>query len=124
MAATTPVTTFLFLSKNISVFVYISPMSRSLLSAGGVVFVDMVQRSGLFRRGRKSRGSVLTNDKPAPIFERPCVQGFPPDFPRMHIHLQRLSVLQFRNHREAALELGPQVNCITGPNGTGKTNLL
>ena len=42
----------------------------------------------------------------------------------MNIHLQRLSVLQFRNHREAALELGPQVNCITGPNGTGKTNLL
>lgn len=42
----------------------------------------------------------------------------------MNIHLQRLSVLQFRNHREAALALGPQVNCITGPNGTGKTNLL
>ncbi len=42
----------------------------------------------------------------------------------MSIHLQRLFVLQFRNHREAALELGPQVNCITGPNGTGKTNLL
>lgn len=42
----------------------------------------------------------------------------------MSIHLQRLSVLQFRNHREALLELGPQVNCITGPNGTGKTNLL
>jgi DNA replication and repair protein RecF len=38
--------------------------------------------------------------------------------------LQRLSVLHFRNHREAALDLGPQVNCITGPNGTGKTNLL
>lgn len=43
---------------------------------------------------------------------------------RMHDHLERLSVLNFRNHREAALELGPQVNCITGPNGTGKTNML
>ena len=42
----------------------------------------------------------------------------------MNIHLRRLSVLNFRNPREAALDLGPQVNCITGPNGTGKTNLL
>lgn len=42
----------------------------------------------------------------------------------MRQYLERLSVLHFRNHREAQLELGPQVNCITGPNGTGKTNLL
>jgi DNA replication and repair protein RecF len=42
----------------------------------------------------------------------------------MRQHLQRLSVLHFRNHREAELALGPEVNCITGPNGTGKTNLL
>jgi len=42
----------------------------------------------------------------------------------MNIALSRLSVLHFRNHREAELELGPQVNCIVGPNGTGKTNLL
>lgn len=42
----------------------------------------------------------------------------------MDVLLQRLSLLQFRNHREAVLELGEQVNCITGPNGTGKTNLL
>jgi len=42
----------------------------------------------------------------------------------MNVQLSRLSVLQFRNHREAGLELGKQVNCLTGPNGTGKTNLL
>jgi DNA replication and repair protein RecF len=42
----------------------------------------------------------------------------------MNVQLERLSVLQFRNHREAELELGRQVNCLTGPNGTGKTNLL
>ncbi len=42
----------------------------------------------------------------------------------MNVHLSHLSLLQFRNHREAELELGPQVNCLTGPNGTGKTNLL
>ena len=42
----------------------------------------------------------------------------------MNIALSRLSVFQFRNHREAELEMGPQVNCIIGPNGTGKTNLL
>lgn len=42
----------------------------------------------------------------------------------MDVRLTHLSLLQFRNHREAALDLGPQVNCFTGPNGTGKTNLL
>lgn len=42
----------------------------------------------------------------------------------MDVRLSRLSVLHFRNHREADLHLGPQVNCFTGPNGTGKTNLL
>ena len=40
------------------------------------------------------------------------------------VHLERLSLLHFRNHREAGLDLGPQVNCLTGPNGAGKTNLL
>lgn len=44
--------------------------------------------------------------------------------PRMHTYLAGLHVLHFRNHREVELELGPEVNCFTGPNGTGKTNLL
>lgn len=42
----------------------------------------------------------------------------------MDVQLKHLSLLQFRNHREGVLELGRQVNCLTGPNGTGKTNLL
>lgn len=42
----------------------------------------------------------------------------------MRFHLSRLHVLAFRNHREMALDLGPEVNCFTGPNGVGKTNLL
>lgn len=42
----------------------------------------------------------------------------------MGLHLGRLHVLHFRNHREAELALCPEVNCFTGPNGTGKTNLL
>lgn len=42
----------------------------------------------------------------------------------MDVRLTHLSLLQFRNHREVALDLGPQVNCLTGANGTGKTNLL
>lgn len=42
----------------------------------------------------------------------------------MNVQLNRLSVLQFRNHRQAELELGGQVNCLVGPNGAGKTNLL
>lgn len=42
----------------------------------------------------------------------------------MGFHLSALNLLHFRNHRELALELGPEVNCFTGPNGAGKTNLL
>jgi len=42
----------------------------------------------------------------------------------MTLHLARINVLNFRNHREAELELGPEVNCFVGPNGVGKTNLL
>ncbi len=40
------------------------------------------------------------------------------------VHLAQLHLFQFRNHRQAAVALGPQVNCFTGPNGVGKTNLL
>lgn len=42
----------------------------------------------------------------------------------MDFHLGRLHILNFRNHKDAELELGPQVNCFVGSNGTGKTNLL
>lgn len=42
----------------------------------------------------------------------------------MSFHLSRLKLLHFRNHREAEVELGPEVNCFIGPNGVGKTNLL
>jgi DNA replication and repair protein RecF len=42
----------------------------------------------------------------------------------MSVHLARLKLFNFRNHREAELELGPEVNCFVGPNGVGKTNLL
>ena len=38
--------------------------------------------------------------------------------------LSHLTLFQFRNHREAEFALGAQVNCFTGPNGVGKTNLL
>ena len=67
------------------------------------------------RGGEQNVRAALTRvpDTHTVIFELP-----------MHVQLDRLSLLQFRNHREAKLELGPQLNCITGPNGTGKTNLL
>jgi len=42
----------------------------------------------------------------------------------MDVRLERLNLLHFRNHREAELHLGPEVNCFVGPNGVGKTNLL
>ncbi len=44
--------------------------------------------------------------------------------PVMRFHLASLSLLHFRNHREAEVELGSEVNCFVGPNGVGKTNLL
>lgn len=42
----------------------------------------------------------------------------------MAFHLSRVHVLSFRNHREAEADLCAEVNCFTGPNGVGKTNLL
>ncbi|MBK8228198.1 MAG: DNA replication/repair protein RecF [Flavobacteriales bacterium] len=42
----------------------------------------------------------------------------------MAFHLARLHVINFRNHREAEADLCAEVNCFTGPNGVGKTNLL
>ncbi|MCB0765545.1 MAG: DNA replication and repair protein RecF, partial [Flavobacteriales bacterium] len=42
----------------------------------------------------------------------------------MGFHLARLNVLDFRNHTDAELDLGAEVNCFVGANGTGKTNLL
>jgi DNA replication and repair protein RecF len=42
----------------------------------------------------------------------------------MSFHLSQLKLLNFRNHREGELQLGPEVNCFIGRNGVGKTNLL
>ncbi|HMQ76917.1 MAG TPA: DNA replication/repair protein RecF [Flavobacteriales bacterium] len=42
----------------------------------------------------------------------------------MKVRFRRLAVFQFRNHAQAELQLGPEINCFVGPNGTGKTNLL
>ena len=38
--------------------------------------------------------------------------------------LQHLSILNYRNIETAELDLSPGVNCLTGANGQGKTNLL
>jgi len=38
--------------------------------------------------------------------------------------LKKLSVLNFKNYPEAALEFSSHVNCFTGDNGEGKTNIL
>ena len=40
------------------------------------------------------------------------------------MHLQTLSILNFKNIEEAKLDLSPRINCLVGDNGTGKTNLL
>ncbi len=38
--------------------------------------------------------------------------------------LKRLTIINYKNIREAALELSPKMNCFIGHNGVGKTNVL
>ncbi|MDF2438666.1 MAG: recF protein [Bacteroidota bacterium] len=40
------------------------------------------------------------------------------------MHLKKLSILNFKNYPEAELIFSPHVNCLTGNNGEGKTNIL
>lgn len=40
------------------------------------------------------------------------------------MHCQQLSIINFKNYREANLSFSPKFNCFTGNNGSGKTNLL
>lgn len=38
--------------------------------------------------------------------------------------LRKLTILNYKNIREATLTLSPKINCFVGSNGVGKTNLL
>ena len=38
--------------------------------------------------------------------------------------LRKLTILNYKNIREATLELSPKMNCFIGANGAGKTNVL
>jgi DNA replication and repair protein RecF len=40
------------------------------------------------------------------------------------VYVERLELVDFRNHPEVALELSPGPSMLTGPNGVGKTNVL
>ena len=40
------------------------------------------------------------------------------------MHLEKLSILNFRNYEEANVTFHPKMNCLVGDNGMGKTNLL
>lgn len=40
------------------------------------------------------------------------------------MHIQKLKIAQFKNHRNSTFEFDEGVNCIYGPNGVGKTNVL
>ncbi|MBW8360410.1 MAG: DNA replication/repair protein RecF [Weeksellaceae bacterium] len=38
--------------------------------------------------------------------------------------IQKLTLLNFKNHQEKSFEFSPQINCFVGNNGVGKTNVL
>jgi len=40
------------------------------------------------------------------------------------MYLKKLSILNFKNYPEAQLEFSSHINCLTGNNGEGKTNIL
>ncbi len=40
------------------------------------------------------------------------------------MHLENISLTNFKNYRECSINFSPHINCITGPNAAGKTNLL
>ena len=40
------------------------------------------------------------------------------------MHLQHISLIQYKNIRQAELKFGEGINCFVGENGAGKTNLL
>ena len=42
----------------------------------------------------------------------------------LFMHLENLSILNFKNYEEANIELSSQVNRFLGNNGEGKTNIL
>ena len=56
-----------------------------------------------------------------------CISSFCCNFARQNektITLQTLTILNYRNIREASLEFSDKLNCFIGLNGQGKTNLL
>ncbi|MGD2034841.1 MAG: DNA replication/repair protein RecF [Bacteroidales bacterium] len=40
------------------------------------------------------------------------------------MHIKNLSIVNFKNYKEASIELHPKLNCLVGDNGAGKTNIL
>lgn len=40
------------------------------------------------------------------------------------MYLEKLTLVNFKNHAETELEFSPEINCLIGDNGAGKTNVL
>lgn len=45
-------------------------------------------------------------------------------FNYIRMYLKNLSLINFKNYAQAELQFTPKINCFTGDNGSGKTNLL
>jgi DNA replication and repair protein RecF len=42
----------------------------------------------------------------------------------MHLQLTHLRLYNFKNYSSSKFEFSPEINCFTGLNGSGKTNVL
>ena len=40
------------------------------------------------------------------------------------MHIEKLSLINFKNYEQAALNFSEKINCLLGLNGSGKTNIL
>ena len=40
------------------------------------------------------------------------------------MHIEKLSLINFKNYEEASLTFSDKINCLVGLNGSGKTNIL
>ncbi len=94
---------------------------RALCADADAGLSDRVARAGACRVDKKGRqphiNTMLTEAQEAPTSAEALARAG-------RVGVIRLMLTDFRNYREARLDLGAEPVVLTGPNGAGKTNLL